>query len=131
MSEPDPAAVSPTSTATPTITAPDPVDVPAPEPVESLATGDGRDWPAEAAQTIVGVIDQVRSKTTGPAITISRVIVYGLLAAFLGLAVLVLVIVSLVRLADIWLPMWFGYLILGGLFTLGGLFLWTKRSGSD
>ena len=42
------------------------------------------DWPAQAADTIVRVVGQVRDRTTGPAITAARAVVFGLLAAILG-----------------------------------------------
>ena len=42
------------------------------------------DWPAQAADTIVSVVEKVRDRTTGPAITATRAVVFGLLAAMLG-----------------------------------------------
>ncbi|MBI2709843.1 MAG: hypothetical protein HYX34_09125 [Actinobacteria bacterium] len=57
----------------------------------------GEAWPAQAADTIVRVVGQVRDKTTGPAITATRALVYGALAAILGTTALVLVTILLVR----------------------------------
>jgi hypothetical protein len=87
------------------------------------------DWPAQAADTVVRVVDSVRGKTTGPAITVARAIVYGLLAAILGTAALVLLVIGAVRAIDSYVPgeVWAAHLIVGAVFTLAGLFLWTKR----
>jgi len=96
-------------------------------PVDELLEGD---WPVKAADTIERVVDQVRSKTTGPAIVASRWIVYGVVLAFLALAALVLLIVAVVRFLDIWIPgdVWIPYLILGLVFAIGGALLWRKRA---
>ena len=37
------------------------------------------DWPAQAANSIVDLVDQVRTKTTGPAITVARGLVFGVI----------------------------------------------------
>ncbi len=90
----------------------------------------GGDWPVRAADTIERVVDQVRSKTTGPAIIASRWIVYGLVAAFLGGAALLLLLIGLIRGLNVAIPgdVWIIYLILGVAFTVVGALLWRKRS---
>jgi uncharacterized protein (DUF2062 family) len=89
-------------------------------------------WPAQATETIVRVVGQVRDRTTGPAITVARATVYGLFAAILGLMALVLAVVLAIRVANNYLPgqIWIIYVALGGLFSLGGLFLWGKAFSS-
>lgn len=90
------------------------------------------DWAAQTADTIESVVERVRAKSTAPLETIARVLVYGLLVAIVGAIALVLLVISVVRIADsvlgdvgdIWLP----YLILGLFFSLLGLFLWSKRA---
>ena len=78
-----------------------PVDTtPAPAPSAPTLPGLGGDWPAQAADKIVQVVGQVRDRTTGPAITVARGAVYGLLAGILGAVCLVLFIICLVRLLD-------------------------------
>jgi len=96
---------------------------------ESASSGDD-DWPVQAADFIVRGVGVVRDKTTGPAITISRAIVYGLVAAILGLAALVLLSVGLVRLVDVYLPggVWSAHLLVAVIFTGGGAVLWAKRT---
>ena len=59
-----------------------------------------RDWPAQAADTIERVVGQVRDKTTGPALTAARAVVYGLFGGIVAIACLVVLIILLVRLLD-------------------------------
>lgn len=112
-------ATGPTSTGS----APSPADPPS-------------DWPKQAADTIEQVVGAVRDKTTGPAITAARWLVYGTFAALVSLAVAILVAISAVRALDVYLPdalvgedhTWVAHLLVGGAFTLGGLVAWSKRS---
>ena len=98
--------------------------------------GDGHgDWPAQAADTIVRVVGTVRDKTTGPALTVARGLVYGLLALVLATAALVLLAIGSVRLIDAYLPdavfgethTWAAHLLVGLVFTGAGGWLWSKR----
>ena len=86
----------------------------------------GGNWPAQAADKIETIVDSVRIKTTGPAITVSRIVVFGLVAALLGLAALVLVLVTVLRVLDIFLDVWLAYLVLGAVLTLSGLYFWRR-----
>ena len=89
-----------------------------------------RSWPAQAADTIVGAVDTVRDKTTGPIQTAARGLVYGILAAVLGTVVLVLVIVGAVRLLDAvqpWGNVWLPYLELGLVFLVAGVLVFRRR----
>lgn len=96
-------------------------------PVDPVPPPSRDDWPAQATDNVVRLVDTVRSKTTGPAITAGRAVVYGLFAAVLGVAALVLVSVVAIRVVNL-LPgdVWVAHLIVGALFTLAGLFLWRK-----
>ncbi len=86
------------------------------------------DWPQRATETLVGRLDEVRVKTSGPAISVARMVVYGITAIPLVVMAIVLLVIGLVRVLDIALDrVWLAYLILGGVFTLGGLVLWMKR----
>lgn len=95
----------------------------------------GGDWAVGATDTIVRVVDSVRAKTTGPAITAARALVYGLLALLVGTGALVLVIIGAVRAIDVYLPdavfgrhhTWAAHLLVGLAFSLLGLALWSKR----
>ena len=104
-----------------------------PEP-QAATSGD---WPAQAADAIVCVVGQVRDKTTGPAITAARGVVYGLLAALLGATAGVLLAIAAVRALDELIEeivdsreTWAAHAVVGLLFTVVGLFLWSKRRGS-
>jgi hypothetical protein len=97
----------------------------------------GSDWPAQATDTIVGLVDQVKEKVEGPATSIVRTIVYGTFAAIVGTAALVLFLVLLVRgfdiLAQVVLDLvdweragrstWIAHLITGLAFAVPGLLL--------
>ncbi len=92
------------------------------------------DWPAQAADRIVDLVDTVRDKTTGPIQTAARAAVYGLVAAILGVVVFVLLIIFAIRVLDIvvdefipWGGIWLPYLILGVLFIGAGSFFFRRR----
>jgi hypothetical protein len=103
----------------------------------SLSAGDvdTDDWPVQAADTIERVVQNVRDKTTGPALNAARWFVAGLFLAVAGTVALILLIVMLVRLIDVDLPdsvvgedhMWAAYGILGLVFSVVGLVLLHKR----
>jgi hypothetical protein len=91
------------------------------------------DWTTQAADTVEKVVGAVRDRTTVPLTTVARAVVYGLLAAFLGLATLVLVVVALVRAVDVYTGdgrVWIAHAALGGIFTLLGLLLLRKATAS-
>lgn len=92
--------------------------------------GTGSDWAAQTADSIERVVGSVRGKTSEPLERIARILVYGLLAAVVGIAALALLAVLLVRGLDILIPgeVWSAHLLAGGIFTLLGLFLWRKRT---
>lgn len=100
------------------------------------ASSAGSDWPAQAADTIERVVGSVRDKTTGPAITVARGLVYGLFALMVGAVVAVMLAVAAVRALDAYLPdAWFGeqhtwaaHLLVGAVFTLAGMGLWSRRT---
>src|SRR5688572_33418560 len=92
-----------------------PTQLPAPPAPE-------RDWPAQAADTIERVVEQVRDKTTGPALTAARAVVYGAFGGIIAIACLVVLIIGAVRFVNtVLLPdsvfgehhIWVAYLIVG------------------
>ncbi|MFN0091013.1 MAG: hypothetical protein ACKVWR_12210 [Acidimicrobiales bacterium] len=99
-------------------------------PFDAATAALGGDWPVKATDAVERVVGAVRSKTTGPALLVSRGIVYGLVAAVLGVASLVLLIILAVRVLTIPFGdnVWITYLILGFVFFLIGAVLWSKRS---
>lgn len=87
------------------------------------------DWHVLATEKVVSTVDTVRVKTAGPAIKVSRLVVFGIMAAFIGLMALIMFLIGIVRLLDNVLPkdVWLVYLILGAVFIAAGAFLWSKR----
>lgn len=87
------------------------------------------DWPAQVTDRIIGVVDQVRVKTTDQAITVARGLVFGTVVAILAVVIITLVLVGSFRMLDGYLPVptWSVYLILGGIVTLIGVALWMMR----
>ncbi|MGH9164502.1 MAG: hypothetical protein ACRDZW_03175 [Acidimicrobiales bacterium] len=90
------------------------------------APSTGRDWTAQAADTVERLVVGLRDKTAVPLATVARAVVYGLLAAVMGATALILAVAGLVRALDAYLPgqVWSAYAVLGGISTvLGGLLL--------
>ena len=86
------------------------------------------DWPRQATDQIVRVVDTVRDKTTGPVLSAARAVVYGLVAATAGVMLLVLLTIAAVRgLITLLDRAWLVYLILGALYCAVGFLLWTRR----
>jgi hypothetical protein len=103
-----------------------PVGSPRPAPASD-------DWAGQAADTVVNVVDAVREKTTGPILTVARAIVYGLIGLFAVIVALIVTTIALVRFVDVYLPgnVWSAHLLIGTIFTVAGLFIWTKRYAPD
>jgi arginine exporter protein ArgO len=87
------------------------------------------DWTTEAVDTIEKVVGAVRERTVIPAHRATRMVVFGVLAAFCALSALVLIVLGafrgLVLIAQG--EVWAAWLVLGGIFVLVGLFFWAKR----
>ena len=87
-------------------------------------------WPAQAADTIVETIAKVRDKTTKPAITASRGLVYGLLVLIVGTVALILALILVVRFYDNYSPIgvWFLYTVLAVAMIGSGTYLLRKAT---
>ena len=95
------------------------------------------DWPKQVTDQIVSTVDDIRDKTTGPAIKISRSVVYGLTACFLLLLSIPFFVIGtnrgLIEIFDTWIvsdrssAVWIVYLITGVLWLIIGLVFWRKR----
>jgi hypothetical protein len=85
----------------------------------------GNDWSVQAADTIERFVSTIRDKTSVPLTTVARALVFGLLAAVMGLTTLVFLTIAAVRVVNVVVPgdVWSAYLLVGGIFTLLGLFL--------
>ena len=92
------------------------------------------DWPAQATDTIVKVVGTASDKVTGPVTTAARALVFGLFAAILGTAVVTLLSILAVRVANNYLPdawvgeehVWAAHLLIGLVFSILGLILWRR-----
>ncbi len=94
------------------------------------------DWPVQAADTIERVVGSVRDKTTGPAISVARWLVYGTFGLLVGTIVAVLLAIAAVRALDVYLPAsllgthhtWAAHLLVGAFFSGIGMALWSRRA---
>jgi hypothetical protein len=86
-------------------------------------------WHVLATDKIVSTVDTVRVKTSGPAIKVSRAIVFGLMGGLVSVIALIVFLIGLIRLLNNVLPkdVWLVYLILGAVFLVAGSFLWSKQ----
>ncbi|MFT5202566.1 MAG: intracellular septation protein A [Candidatus Aldehydirespiratoraceae bacterium] len=93
------------------------------------------DWVDSAADSILNVIDTARTKGTDNVVRLARGIVFGLVAAVLLIAALIMSVAVLVRMLDAYLPIgdgvgdatWAAYLFLGVLLSVLGFGLWGVR----
>jgi len=99
----------------------------------SSPTDSTPDWPQQATETIVGLVDNVKHKTTEPATKAARGIVYGMVIVILGVPAVIMLLVGIVHLLNqisteaLGLGVWLVYLVLGVIFSLAGWILWRKR----
>lgn len=87
------------------------------------------DWAAQAADRIEGLVTSIRAKTSDRLIGVARLLVYGILAAIMGVMALVLFTIASVRALDELIPrgVWIPYLVMGAIFVAAGSFLWSKK----
>jgi len=95
----------------------------------------GAQWQAHVVDTIDGVVAGVQDRVIRPLMLIARGIVFGIIVATMALIVSILLSVAVVRLLDVYAfrgRVWASDAVVGGIFTLFGAFLWTKRrAGGD
>jgi hypothetical protein len=95
-------------------------------------------WAPDLAEQITTFVGNVRDKTTNNAIKVVRGVVFGLLGLFLGLVAVVLLVIVFTRALQSLLDIWFAwdkavylsYFVVGGILTLAGLLLMSKRQSS-
>jgi hypothetical protein len=93
-----------------------------------------KEWPDQVADRIESLVGTVRDKTTVPVTTAARGLVFGLVAAILAVAALLLMTIAVVRVLDVYLPfhpvarrVWVVDAAASAIFLGGGAFLWRKR----
>jgi hypothetical protein len=89
------------------------------------------DWTTQAADAVEKAVVLVRDKTVVPAERGARMFVYGLLTAFFALTAFLLLTILVFRVLVIFLPVWAAWLIIGGIFVIGGGFCWALRSKKE
>jgi hypothetical protein len=90
-----------------------------------------RDWATQVTDQIERVVSTIRDRTTRPALTVVRGLVFGIIAAAGGITALVLVSVILIRaLTELTGEAWIAYLITSGIFLAVGAFLMLKGASS-
>lgn len=112
----------------------------------SLTAGTGpasaghEDWPRQATDSIVRVVDNVRDKTTGPALTAARFLVYGTVLVLLAIPLGILLLTFSMRVVEHalisiydrtgWVifeqPMWIVYTMFGLGFVAAGAWCWRR-----
>jgi hypothetical protein len=102
----------------------------APGPGSAGAPPTTPEWAVQALDKVDDLVEKVRVNTTDRLVRIARVVVFGLLAAIMGLTALVLGVIAAVRGLDELVPgpVWSVYLPLGAIFTAAGAFLWSKKT---
>ncbi len=90
-----------------------------------------RDWAAEITDQIDRVVSTVRDRTTRPALTVVRGLVFGIIALAGAITALVLLSVVLIRaLTELTGESWIAFLITAGIFLALGAFLMLKGASS-
>jgi hypothetical protein len=102
-----------------------------------------RDWPVQAADAIVDVVDRARDATTAKAVVAARAIVFGLVISILSVIAAVSFVVGIVRGTQVLLgaavrlaggelsharAVWISYLLVGSLFLFAGIVLWATAN---
>ena len=105
-------------------------DAPPGSPVPAESSGATPEWAVTALDKVDDLVAKVRSNTTDRLVKVARTVVFGILAAIMGITALVLGVIGAVRGLDELVPgaVWRVYLPLGAIFVLVGAFLWSKKT---
>ncbi len=93
-------------------------------------TANNPNWAIKATETIDKVVNGVGDKSVRPLTSLAKLLVFGILAAIIGSIAMILFVITFVRILDTYLfsqQVWITDLIVGGIFTIAGLLIWTKR----
>ncbi|MHB1711671.1 MAG: hypothetical protein ACYCV7_09745 [Acidimicrobiales bacterium] len=105
-----------------------------PRPVPSLpatTTSPSDDWPARAADLVETVVGLLRDKTIRPLTLAARAAVFGIIVLAAAAVTMVFISISLVRLLTVYAfdgRVWASDLLIGSVFVLVGLTMWTHRA---
>lgn len=92
-------------------------------------------WAEETTDQVVKLVDNVKAKTTRPAVLVARGLVFGILAAILGLFLFVLALILGIRSLQAGFSLFLdrpravyaSYLFMGGALSIVGLLFFRKR----
>jgi hypothetical protein len=93
-------------------------------------TSASNDWTTDTADAIERAVSLVRDRTVEPVQAATKAVVYGLLAALIGLPAVFLLLIGLFRVLVIIYQgeTWAAWLTMGGIFVAVGGFFWAKRT---
>lgn len=107
---------------------------PTPDPAGSTPAGLEaleHQWSVRAADGVDVVVTTVRDRVVRPILLVARALVFGAIILVAGAVMLILLSVGLLRLLDVYAfpgRVWASYLLLGVVFSLAGLLVWTRRT---
>jgi hypothetical protein len=95
-------------------------------------------WADQLADYVVQGVGWLKVRTTTKAQTALRAVVYGVVVLVSVITAFVLLVITLVRIWDVYVPIeplgrrvWLGYVTVGGLFFIAGAFLLLWRGGEQ
>ena len=86
------------------------------------------EWTSQAADTIEKTVVAIRDRTVEPATKAANYVVYGVFAGCCVLCAILLLTIVTFRVLTYAMPVWAAWMLLGGIFVIGGLFCWTRRT---
>jgi len=94
-----------------------------------MSTQPSQDWAAQATDKLDQVAGLVRDRAVAPALTVARGVVYGTLAAIVGVVAVVLFAVMAIRFLNVYIPgdVYIPEAIVGGIFFLAGVLVFPRR----
>jgi len=87
------------------------------------------EWTTQAADTIEKTVVAIRDRTVAPATRAANYVIYGVFAACCVLTAVLLLTIVMFRVLTYAMPVWAAWMLLGGIFVVAGLLLWTRRAG--
>jgi hypothetical protein len=93
----------------------------------------GAQWQVKVVDTVEDVVTAVHDRVIRPLLLLARAVVFGIVAGAMLLVVSILLSVAVVRLLDVYAfrgRVWASDAVVGGILTVAGLVVWTKRRGA-
>lgn len=88
-------------------------------------------WTNQAADAIEKTVATVRDRTVEPAQRAAKVVVFGTLAVCCVITATLLLAIGGFKVLNYVMPIWAAWMVLGGIFIVGGLLCWTRRTGGS